>query len=138
MTEEEATMDETARPCPYCAENISDTAVRCPYCRSRIYLRDPKGWHRAHAGRKLAGVCLALAQALALPVTPIRLAFVLATLFHFTGAIAYVALWLLIPREPGHEPILVQAYSWASEAARRLFHKSPPGDGGSTPVSRVP
>ena len=68
--------------------------MRCPHCRSRLFLRDPQRWHRAHPGRKLAGVSVALAQALALPVTPVRLAFLVLTLLHLAGAIVYLALWL--------------------------------------------
>jgi phage shock protein PspC (stress-responsive transcriptional regulator) len=135
------TMDDAGTPlCPYCAEPVSARAVRCPHCRSRIHLSDPQRWHRAHPDRKLAGVCTALAHALALPVTPIRLAFVVFTLLHFTGALAYLALWLVIPREPGHEPPLVRAVGWTAETVRRLFGGKPrDGRGaGDIDISRVP
>jgi phage shock protein PspC (stress-responsive transcriptional regulator) len=137
-TMEATLMDESTRPCPYCAEEISPSAVRCPHCRSRIALRDPMRWHRAHPGRKLAGVCVALAQALDLPVTPVRLAFLVGTLLHLAGAVAYVALWLIIPREPGHEPILVRAAAGVAETARRLFGNRPNGGSGSAPAGPVP
>ncbi len=117
--------DQSPRPCPYCAEPISPAAVRCPHCRSRVYLRDPRSWHRSHPGKKLAGVCVAVAHALAVPVTPVRLAFVVLTLFHLSGALAYLALWLIIPEQPGHEPALVRAFSWLTDSIRRLFGNRP-------------
>jgi phage shock protein C len=129
--------EESDRPCPFCAEMISPAALRCPHCRSRIYARNPRGWHRSHPGKKLGGVCVALAHALAIPVTPVRLAFVVLTLLSLTGAIAYLALWLVIPEEPGHEPQVVRAFSWATDWVRRMFGKGP-RDGGPTEVGRVP
>jgi phage shock protein PspC (stress-responsive transcriptional regulator) len=136
----EASMDDDSRPCPYCAESISPAAVRCPHCRSRLFLRDPRRWHRAHPGRKLAGVSVALAQSLALPVTPIRLGFLVLTLLHLSGAVLYLALWAVIPREPGHEPPVVRAAGWAAETIRRLFGNRPSGGSGAedVDVSRVP
>jgi phage shock protein PspC (stress-responsive transcriptional regulator) len=130
--------DESPRPCPYCAEPISPAAVRCPHCRSHLSLRDPRGWHRSQPGRKIAGVCAAVAHGLAVPVTPVRLAFVVLTLFHLTGIIAYVALWLIIPEQPGQEPALIRAVSWISDTFRRLFGNQPRGGGGSTDVGPVP
>ncbi len=121
--------DDQTRPCPYCAENISPRAVLCPHCRSRLNLRDPQRWHRAHPDKKVAGVCTALAQSLALPVTPIRLSFVVLTLLHLVGAVAYVGLWLVIPREPGHEPPLVRAVTRLSDMVRKLFGNKPASGG---------
>ena len=68
-------------------------------------------WHRSHPDAKVAGVCTALAHALALPVTGVRLGFVLATLLlpvHILGPLAYAALFLLIPKDPGSESVLEQ------------------------------
>ena len=85
------------RRCPACAEEIASEAVRCPYCRTRLSYVDARGWHRDQPGRKLGGVCVALARSLALPVGPLRAAFVLATFVHLLGPVVYLALWLTIP-----------------------------------------
>jgi phage shock protein PspC (stress-responsive transcriptional regulator) len=97
------------RRCPACAEEIASEAVRCPYCRSRLSYVDARGWHRDHAGRKFGGVCVALARSLALPVGPVRAAFVLATFVQFLGPVVYVALWLTIPFRLDGESILERA-----------------------------
>ena len=93
-------MDGT-RKCPYCAEEIRAEAIRCPHCRSRIAALDPARWFRDHPERRLAGVAAAVAHALALPVTAVRVAFVVATFVHGLGPIAYLALWLIVPFHPG-------------------------------------
>jgi phage shock protein PspC (stress-responsive transcriptional regulator) len=63
-------------------------------------------WQRRHPEAKLAGVCAALARVFVVPVAAVRLAFVVLTFFHFIGPIAYAALWLVIPAEPGAESLL--------------------------------
>jgi phage shock protein C len=93
-------MDGT-RKCPYCAEEIRPEAIRCPHCRSRIAALDPARWYRDHPERRIAGVAAAVAHAVALPLTVVRVGFVVATFVHFLGPIVYGALWLLIPFRPG-------------------------------------
>ena len=93
-------MDGT-RKCPYCAEDIRAEAIRCPYCRSRIAALDPARWFRDHPERRLAGVAAAVAHALALPVTAVRVGFIVGTFVHGVGPIAYLALWLIVPFHPG-------------------------------------
>jgi phage shock protein PspC (stress-responsive transcriptional regulator) len=56
---------------------------------------------RPHAGRQIAGVCLALAQSNGWDVAVVRILTVLG--FFFSGGIvgvAYVAGWIGIPEEP--------------------------------------
>lgn len=89
-------MGETRR-CPYCAEEIAGEAIRCRHCRSRLSMVDPRGWHRDQRGRRIAGVSVAVARSLALPVGAVRAAFVIATFFQMIGPIVYLALWLTIP-----------------------------------------
>lgn len=54
---------------------------------------------RPRRGKIIAGVCAALADRFGLSRTLIRMGFVLFGIFG-VGEIAYVALWILIPRSP--------------------------------------
>ncbi len=63
---------------------------------------------RPHAGRQIAGVCLALARAYGWDVSAVRIITVLA--FFFSSGlvgVAYLAAWIGIPEEP---PDLSGAY----------------------------
>ena len=121
-------MSET-HPCPYCAEEIAFRAVRCPHCRSRLAGFDLAGWYRDHPERRLGGVAAAMAQALAVPVVLVRVAFVVTTLFVFhIGPLVYSALWLLLPYAPGDEPPLERGLDGALQTLRRWRQAgAPPG-----------
>jgi phage shock protein PspC (stress-responsive transcriptional regulator) len=54
---------------------------------------------RPRSSRVIAGVCAALADRFGLSRTLVRVGFVLFGLFG-VGEIVYIALWILIPREP--------------------------------------
>lgn len=106
---------EGTRKCPYCAEEIPTEAVRCRYCRSRVAALDPSRWYRDHPERRLAGVAAAIGHALALPVSGVRLAFLVFTFVHLLGPLVYGALWLIVPFTPsGHSP-LERGLSWAQD-----------------------
>ena len=115
-------MDEATRKCPYCVEDIPAAAIRCRYCRSRLATFDPATWYRDHPERRVLGVAVALARALALPLGAVRVAFIALAFFHLLGPIIYAALWLVIPFGRGEEAPFERAVGWL----RALLA---PGDG---------
>jgi len=65
--------------------------------------RSTAEWRRDGAGRKIAGVCAGIAEALGISVTVVRAAFVLLALPPFSGIgiVLYLVLWFLMPAEAG-------------------------------------
>jgi len=87
--------------CPYCRTELRPGATRCAACTSWLPDRpQAREWTRARDGAWLGGVARGLASRFAVPVVALRLAFVLTTIFAFWGAVAYVALWVIMPLEP--------------------------------------
>src|SRR5436305_12409351 len=87
--------------CNYCGKVIQDDANLCAYCGTRIgSSRSRKSLIRPHAGRKVAGVCLAFAEFFDLDVTLIWIMWVIAVVFGGCGLLAYVLSWIIVPSEP--------------------------------------
>ena len=63
-------------------------------------MSEPKKMERPRIGRKLAGVCAAIANYANIDVTVVRVVYTLCTIFSvFSGAIVYFILMLIIPEE---------------------------------------
>jgi len=120
--------ESTTQTCPWCAETIRAEALKCRFCGSRIQRgAGCTEWHRSYPDRKLAGVCAALAHHLNLPVTAVRVGFVLFTLVHGLGIALYALLWFSLPEEPGGPT----GWDRAADAWRRHTATRPgaPGEG---------
>jgi phage shock protein C len=90
--------------CNYCGKVIQDDANVCAYCGVRVGgVAARKRLLRPHAGRKIAGVALGMAEYFDIDISLSRLAWILAAILLFPfGILAYVIAWIVIPE--AHEP----------------------------------
>ena len=56
--------------------------------------------YRSRTNRKLAGICGGLGQYFNVDATLLRVLFVLLAVLGGSGLILYLALWIIVPREP--------------------------------------
>jgi phage shock protein PspC (stress-responsive transcriptional regulator) len=87
--------------CPYCRTENAPGATRCARCTSWMTQPPPaREWMRPRTGAWLGGVARGLADRFGVPPAAVRLAFVVAALVGGWGVVVYLALWILMPREP--------------------------------------
>jgi phage shock protein C len=63
-------------------------------------MAQPRRLYRSKTDRKLAGVCGGLAQYFNLDATLIRVLFVLLAVLGGSGLVLYLAMWIIVPKEP--------------------------------------
>ena len=56
--------------------------------------------YRSKTNRQVAGVCGGLAQYFNLDVTLIRVLFVLLAVLGGSGLVIYIAMWIIVPKQP--------------------------------------
>ena len=56
--------------------------------------------YRSKTNRQLAGVCGGLAEYFNLDATLVRVLFVVLAVLGGSGVVLYIALWIIVPREP--------------------------------------
>ena len=61
---------------------------------------------RSETDRVLAGVAGGVAQRFSINSTLVRLAWVLSVLFGGLGVLAYLILWMVLPKDPTHIPTI--------------------------------
>jgi phage shock protein C len=94
--------------CTQCGGEIKDEHRFCPKCGKPLSKNDvpppparppaPR-LARLMSERKIAGVCAGLARYLNMDVTLMRVLWVVLVFFAGTGLLAYLVLWIVMPKE---------------------------------------
>ena len=96
--------------CNYCGKSIQDDANVCAYCGTRVgAVIARKRLVRPREGRKIAGVCLGIAEYFDLDPTLIRLIWLVLIFGAGTGLLGYIIGWIVMPEEPYLLPAQAQA-----------------------------
>jgi len=64
-----------------------------------IQPKSPERLKRSIADKMLAGVCGGLGKYFSIDSTLVRLAFAFAAIFAGTGILAYLVMWIIVPKE---------------------------------------
>src|SRR5438067_12191323 len=87
--------------CNYCGKSIQDDANVCAYCGTRVGgVIARKRLVRPREGRKIAGVCLGVAEYLDVDVTIVRLVWLIASVVTGDGLLSYPIPWIVMPAKP--------------------------------------
>ncbi len=97
--------------CTHCGKEIPANWTYCAHCGGpQAGVFPARRLVRPYQGRKIAGVCLGIANYLNLDVTLVRIVWVILTLAPiplFSGVLAYIVAWIIMPSED--EPVAVRA-----------------------------
>ena len=87
--------------CNYCGKCIQDDANVCAYCGTRVgSVLARKRLVRPRFGRKVAGVCLGMAEYFDLDVTLVRVLWLVIAFMTGVGFLGYIVAWIVMPDEP--------------------------------------
>jgi phage shock protein C len=87
--------------CNYCGKVIQEDANVCAYCGKRIgAVIARQRLVRPRENRKIAGVCIGLAEYFDLDVSLMRLIWVIVAVMTGLGFLAYPIAWIIMPEEP--------------------------------------
>lgn len=89
--------------CTACGTELPSQVRYCSQCGKSVGSATAPSrpvMERPREGRKIAGVCLAVARYLEVDVTLVRILWVLLIFLGGGGIVAYLVAWLIIPEEP--------------------------------------
>ena len=89
--------------CTHCGKQVPAEAAHCPACgQAQAAVMSKRRLARPYQGRKIAGVCLGVANYLDLDVTLVRVIWVILALMpvpFISAVLAYIVAWILMPNE---------------------------------------